>query len=132
MSLNRLIYDTCETRQKLNESVGPLAYILNPLKYENCSKCRHELGLVGGVAVSNISGNLVDLESDLRNQTRENSRCPARKWLPMQDQYIRTPASLCGPGLNIDTTLRHLPPCQMLRYIPTPVPPQLNLDYCPM
>ena len=67
MSSNRLSYDTCEYKQRLNESVGPLAYMLNPMRYENCNKCRMELGVIGGTGVSHIKGNLVDLETDLKN-----------------------------------------------------------------
>ena len=54
MSSNRLIYDTCAYKKTLDQSVGPLSYVLNPIKYENCNKCRMELGLVGGTAVSHI------------------------------------------------------------------------------
>ena len=54
MSSNRLIYDNCEYKTKLNESTNPLNYMLNPIRYENCNKCRMELGVVGGTAVSHI------------------------------------------------------------------------------
>ena len=43
MSSNRLMYDTCAYKVNLQQSVGPLAYHLNPLRYENCNKCRIEL-----------------------------------------------------------------------------------------
>ena len=78
MSSNRLIYDTCAYKHELSQSVGPLQYILNPMKYENCNKCRMELGIVGGTAVSHIKGNLVDLETDLRGQTRRTTKCPSK------------------------------------------------------
>ena len=74
MSFNRLMYDTCEYKTRIGESVGPLEYMLNPIRFENCNKCRMELGIVGGTAVSQIEGNLVDLENDLRGQTRSNSK----------------------------------------------------------
>ena len=63
--MNELIYDNCEYNTKLSESVGPLEYMLDPMQYENCNKCRIELGIVGGNNVSHVKGNLVDLESDL-------------------------------------------------------------------
>ena len=66
MSSNRLMYDTCAYKKTLDESTGTLAYVLNPMKYENCNKCRMELGILGGPSVSQIKGNLVDLENDLR------------------------------------------------------------------
>ena len=64
MSSNRLMYDTCEYQTRLNESTGPLAYNLDPVRYENCNKCRMDLGVIGGTAVSHIRGNLVDLETE--------------------------------------------------------------------
>ena len=76
MSSNRLIYDNCAYNKKIQESTSPLNYTLYPGKFENTSKCRIELGSVGGNGVSLFSGNLVDLESDLRNQSRPASLCP--------------------------------------------------------
>ena len=74
MSSNRLIYDTCAYKKELDQSVGPLNYTLYPGKYQNCSKCRIELGTVGGNNVSLFSGNLVDLENDLRGMSRNLNR----------------------------------------------------------
>ena len=62
--------------------------MLYPGRYENCSKCRHEFGLLGGTAVSHIKGNLVDLENDLRGQTRQNTKCPTLKYAPSKDNTI--------------------------------------------
>lgn len=129
MSSNRLIYDTCAYKKKLDESTGPLAYNLNPMKYENCSKCRMELGVVGGASVSHIKGNLVDLENELRGQTRPLSQCPSKKYHPGQKLY--TKGSSCGPPREIDTSMIHLPSCQMIRYKPIPLPPPLVLESCP-
>jgi len=131
MSSNRLIYDTCAYSKRIGESVGPLAYQLNPMKYENCKKCRHELGIVGGTAVSHIKGNLVDLENDLRGATRANSLCPSNKFVPGNNNKIVLEGKQCGKGREIDTNMVHLPSCQMIRYKPTPLPPSLNLNNCP-
>jgi hypothetical protein len=141
MSSNRLIYDNCEYNTKLGESVGPLEYMLNPMQYENCNKCRIELGVVGGNNVSHVKGNLVDLESDLMGVTRKASLCPSRKFKSIcatSDPNNCQPANIAidGPGCNgnprvIDTTMTHLPSCNMFRYKPTPLPPALRLPKCP-
>ena len=89
MSYNRLRYDQCAYKTEINQSVGPLEYFLNPMKYENCQKCRHEFGLVGGSDVSQIKGNLVDLENDLRGQTRQNTKCPGLKFHPTEGNTIQ-------------------------------------------
>ena len=140
MSSNRLIYDTCAYKKNIDQSVGPLSYLLNPIKYENCSKCRHELGIVGGSAVSQIKGNLVDLENDLRGATRSASLCPNKHYQPnctdeigdsCQPSQINIQGNACNPPRTIDTSLLHLPPCQMIRYKPVPLPPPMNVQSCP-
>ena len=141
MSSNRLIYDTCAYKKTLDQSVGPLSYVLNPIKYENCNKCRMELGLVGGTSVSQIKGNLVDLENDLRGTTRSASLCPSKHYVPncpnqigdaCQPQNIQLNDTRgCKQQSPIDTQLLHLPPCQMIRYKPVPLPPPMKMDSCP-
>jgi hypothetical protein len=68
MSLNRKMYDSASYQVALEDSTKPLDYMLFTGKYENCAKCRIELGTLGGNGVSMFSGNLVDLESNLRGQ----------------------------------------------------------------
>ena len=131
MSSNRLIYDTCAYKHELSQSVGPLQYVLNPIKYENCNKCRMELGIVGGTAVSHIKGNLVDLENDLRGQTRQNTKCPNLKFQPTEGDVLHVAGNACNSQRSIDLSKVHLPPCQMLRFPPTPLPQAPNYDSCP-
>ena len=138
MSSNRLIYDTCAYKHELSQSVGPLQYVLNPMKYENSNKCRMDLGVVGGTAVSHIKGNLVDLETDLRGQTRRTTKCPTKLY---QSPCPKGDMNNCQPGninimgdpsqtqRNINTQMLHLPSCQMIRYRPTPIPPELNFNH---
>ena len=123
MSSNRLIYDTCAYKK----STSPLQYHLNPLKYENCNKCRIELGLVSGPATSQIKGNLIDLENELRGQTRLLSRCPNKSYQPGQKIYTRDNHNRIR---EIDTELVHLPSCQMIKYKPIPLPDPIVLDKC--
>jgi len=67
MSFNRPIYDPCAYDKRLDESTSVLSWQLDPSRYYNCNQCRIEFGLVGGNNVSLHKGNLVDLESELRN-----------------------------------------------------------------
>lgn len=140
MSSNKLMYDTCESQQRINESVGSLEYILNPVKYENCSKCRHQLGLLGGANVSHVKGNLVDLETDLFGITRKASLCPNKKYLnrcamsPNQNNCQRNNIVIEGNSSThervIDTRPVHLQNCQSIRYKPIPLPRPLDLNHC--
>ena len=82
MSSNRLMYDSCTYETRVKTSSGPYNYALYNGKFENSSKCTIERNIIGGNHVSLYSGNLVDLESDLRGQTRIASKCPSRKYTP--------------------------------------------------
>lgn len=125
-SMNRLLYDKCAYTEALQQSVSPLNYLLDPIKYEHCNKCRIELGLVGGTAVSHINGSLVDLENNLIGLDRPGTLCSSYKYAPVGPgqplqghEYIKP---VCHP--EIDTTLRHLQPCQMQSFpeVPAPAP----------
>ena len=82
---NRLLYDKCAYEHRLYESTSPLAYNINPIAYESCSKCQMMypgfLGTMGGFGFG-VGPNEIDLESDLRNQTRVNTLCPSYKYMP--------------------------------------------------
>ena len=139
MSSNRLMYDSCAYKTSINQSVSPLEYQMNPIKFENCNKCRHELGLLGGPSVSHIQGNLVDLETDLRGITRKASLCPSKKYQSpcstgdltnCPSQNIKIPSTTCGNDRFVNTQMVHLPSCQMIRYKPVPLPEPMVVDYC--
>jgi len=109
MSSNRLSYDSCAYQKSLQQSMGPLDYMMYTGKYENSAKCRIEFGTVGGNGVSIFSGNLVDLESDLRGQTRQASMCPSNMYHPSQ---------------KMNGKLLNQPSCQMQYYPKVPIPQQ--------
>jgi len=125
MSFNRTIYDTCAYNQDLQESVSTLSYVLSPFRYEHKDKCRHQLGLIGGTAVSHIKGNLVDLDSELRGQTRIISKCGTNQYLPTDDGIIKNDKTE-----PIDTNMLHLPACQSIMYREVPLPPKMQYNHC--
>lgn len=129
MSFNHLIYDTCAYKQNLKQSTGVGSYQLYPGKYNHCNKCRMQLGIVGGNAVSLYKGNMVDLESDLRGQTRASSLCPSHKFMPRCKQ--RCDSGLPSGPVDCDSELIHQPACQMIRYPPTVLPPSPKVAFCP-
>ena len=122
MSFNHLSDEHCTYERRLRESVTILDYVLSPYRFEHNEKCRHTLGLVGGVAVSHIQGNLVDLESDLRGQTRLNTKCVDHQHKPVE-QGRKIFNDKTEP---IDTTAVHLPACQMISYKSVPLPPPMK------
>jgi hypothetical protein len=73
---NRQIYDCCDYAQTLQQSVDPLQYNLYFGQGENCSKC------IDKKAWFRQDRQIVDIESELRNQTRPLSRCDFLKYNP--------------------------------------------------
>ncbi len=128
MSFTRQRYDTCNYDKQLDESTSVLSYILDPSKHYNCNECMVSFGIVGGNTTSRYAGNMVDLESDLRGQTRILSDCPERKFQPgtiVQGQVTNG----CKPGCGTDglpcgslecrkDNLVALPVCELIQYAP--------------
>ena len=144
MSFNRPRYDPCAFDKSLNESTSVLTYVLDPNKFYNCNQCRVEFGVTGGNNVSLFNGNLVDLESELRGQTRAYSRCPSRKFIPgtvIQGRVFNgcnaacsTSGLPCGSLACRKDDLRHLPACNLIQYRPKidNIGYELNYPPCPV
>lgn len=135
MSFTRTKYDDCAQRQYAETSTAPLNYSLDINRYDNCKKCRMELGLVGGTTVSIIEGNLVDLDSDLRGVTRPTTRCASKKYQNScagDNSCQRNQIPLgAGPSAKmLDTRMKHLPPCQMFAYKAVALPPPMKMPTC--
>ncbi len=137
MSFNRLKYDACSYDKKVQESVSPLKYLMNPMRNEACNKCRPEFGIVGGTNVSISSKNLVDVENDLRGQTRMNSNCPSMKYQPVcsggqsGSKSRINPYDTGLPCVGNSVADRHLRPCNLIQYPPRPMDTATNFTYEP-
>jgi hypothetical protein len=126
MSSNRLIYDSCAYQKSLQQSTSPLDYNLYTGKFENSARCRIEFGVVGGNAVSLYSGNLVDLESDLRGQTRKASLCPSTMYSPDSNTCKSTVPNLPCTTAEYNSKLVHLPSCQIQNFPKVPMPEKVQ------
>jgi len=71
---NRLSYDNCSYQKKIYESTSPLSYSLYQGKFENCNKCLYDRFWT--------PYQLVDIETELRNQTRPLSDCDQFQYSP--------------------------------------------------
>src|SRR5581483_9631639 len=119
MSWNRSKYDICAYQKSLSQSTSSINYTLDPNKYFNCNDCRIEFGLIGGNNVSITSGNMVDLESELFNLTRQMSNCPERKYLPYCEGCDESAGLPCGSqSCKRNDRFRHLSPCNIIQYTP--------------
>ena len=138
MSSTRSKYDLCAYRQEIKQSTGPLSYVLDPAPYQRCDKCRMALGIVGGSEVGNIRGSIVDLESDMRGQTRRLSNCPSMQY--HNPCNASADAHSCNPSFipfgndpdapPIDVRMVPLPDCQMINYKPVVLPPPMEISSC--
>ena len=80
MSSNRLTYDTCAYQSKIKQSSRELEYMMYTGKYNNNKVFPDQVSL--------YSGNLVDLESNLRGQTKMASNCSSKMFNPMDDYKL--------------------------------------------
>ena len=128
MSFNRLKYDNCSYKKDLEESMSIGCYQLYNGKYENANKCRIDFGIIGGNDVSIYGGNLVDLESDLRCQTRINSLCPSNKYMPRCKQPCHS--GLPSGSIDCKSELINLPTRQMICYKPISYAPPPTNAFC--
>jgi hypothetical protein len=129
MSFTRINDDIGAVTSRLQRSTSVFQHATDANRFEHKYRCRHELGIIDGPQASIISGNLVDLESDLRNQTR-----PASKCLPLPrppTEPITIPSTHGMPGRTIDMRPKHLGACQMIRYPPQPLPQMVPPYLCP-
>jgi hypothetical protein len=69
-----LIYDDCSYHKELRESTSPLNYQLYQGKFINCQSCIYDKFYPPYA--------LVDIETELRNQTRPLSNCDNFKYHP--------------------------------------------------
>jgi hypothetical protein len=119
MSWTRTTYDQCAYNKDLSQSTSTLNYLLDPNKFYNCNDCRVEFGLLGGNNVSLTQSNMVDLESDLFNITRQYSTCPERKFLPRCEQCEQNGGLPCGSvSCKRQEKLKHLKSCNIVQYAP--------------
>jgi hypothetical protein len=127
---NRVMFDACEYKKKLQQSTGEIDFILDPIKYNHCGKCRPESLILGGTNVSHINGNLVDLENSLRGMTYELTECPDYKTKPLGNKWKGK--SLIKPVEHpeLDLNMNHLPGCMMHDVQPVPQAPQMKLSRC--
>lgn len=113
MSATRMLYDRCTVAEAARASQKPLHYMMYPGKYYNNNQCMIQEGIIGGNNVSLYSGNLVNLESELRGQTRMASNCSKNKFHP----NCWAPGSDPNTGLPCPDSTANLVPlssCQIL------------------
>jgi len=73
---NRLPYDECAYAQKMSDSASPFQYRTYAGAYENNEKCIYDKFW------RPFDGEVVDIESELKNITRPSTKCANLKYTP--------------------------------------------------
>jgi hypothetical protein len=134
------IGSTDMTTVRDQQSSDIFSYTQIPQKFEHPQKCRNALGLVGGSEVSNISGNIVDLESELLGITRSQSKCTSRQYKPAcplggegcpdYPPTLEYTNKSTGEKVAIETKPLNLPTCQMQTMPGVGYPKDLTVNSC--
>ena len=135
MSWTRNRYDQCAYRKNLTQSVSELDWRLDPNQFYNCNPCRIEFGTFGGNNVSLSNENLVNVESELKNITRQLSTCPERKYLPSCEGCDTNEGLPCGSlSCRKQQSVRHMKSCNIIQYAPKINHAGFSLNYpgCPV
>ena len=106
MSFNRLKYDNCAYSKEIEESTSPLDYYLFRGKYENCKQCPT------GSHTNNLEfGSKTNVESELFGLTRQESKCPDKKYNPKNPSVIAdySPPQMCHSIYYITPTNMKMP-----------------------
>ncbi len=139
MSFNRLKYDKCNTVKYNQESTGPGNYmtktpVLNTTCYNDNPRIINQksgASLNGNVDWRFYSGP-VDVESELLNITRKESRCPSKKYMPNGHNPDIVSPKQCH--FNVDDTRLNNPPSTLRgtgwnRFTPLFKDPQENVFF---
>ena len=108
MSFNRLAYDTCEVEKYNQETTGPGNYLYDtPLMCDNCLNDNPRIiNQKNGVSMNGkfdwrFYAGPVDVESELFNITRQNSKCPTKKYSPnCSPKDCGNQGEPCGAGVS--------------------------------
>lgn len=117
-------------KHPFEKSENPQTYVETAFAYVHTNPGHHQLGLVGGNAVSLPKGSMVDVESDLRRLNFPLTKCPERQYqVPADEQATISRKSTKG-SVTIDVRQRHLPAIQMWPYAPTFSPVPMKVAQC--
>lgn len=99
-SFTKSLYDDCNLVKKEQESTGPYQYIMDPIR-ESQDSCWQNQSPFMHNHFNSIPLSHVDVESDLRNQTRHASKCPGARFDPTKLDNCRS-CKNCNNGLPCD------------------------------
>jgi len=94
-SFTRSSYDTCALKQKNSQSTDPFNWTTDSGVVENKETCFLAASPFMHNPYHSIPTNSIDIESDLRGQTRNLSKCSSHKFNPQTAKPINTQLTEC-------------------------------------
>lgn len=96
-SFTNSLYDECNLQQKQKESTGPYNWITDSV-HESKADCFVSQSPFMHNTFRNVPSSTIDIESDLRNQTRLLSRCGSQRFDPTKFNNCQD-CTKCNSGL---------------------------------
>lgn len=81
-SFSRALYDDCSLKKKNQESVAPFEWATDSSVIESKQSCYFAASPFMHNPFNSVPSNIVDIESDLKGQTRQLSKCPETRFNP--------------------------------------------------
>lgn len=135
MAFNRLLYDSCTVETEMKQNTSFFDAHMDASRFVHTDPCRHSFGIVGAASgvsavapaatpngdIPKVRGALVELENDLRGQTRPATRCPRYDYAPkvgeVSSEELWKPVK--HPVIRTDRPF-HVDTCQIIDYTPAP------------
>jgi hypothetical protein len=112
-SFTRNNSDDCALVQKLQESTGPFMYQTDSLVHESKEKCYLGASPFQHNPYRSIPVDSIDIESDLRGQTRILSKCSAQQWNPSMAKKVEPKLKDCVDQKLVPQYTRLNKPCNI-------------------
>lgn len=132
-SWTRTPYDPCAYQKDLSQSTSELNFRLDPIRYYAPSQQFVPFGLGPGNAIgAPVGADAVDIESELRNQTRLLTKCPEKKFLPLKPEVkgvLPETTVSCRMHGTHSFKIQPLPEAYLAQYFPKIDNTGINLNY---
>lgn len=112
-SFSRSLYDECSLAKKDAESKGPFQWVTDKHIKESDESCFEATAPFKQNPFKSIPESVVDIESDLRGQTRPLSRCPSAKFNPENKKEIISKLKECTSKNLVPEYTRINKPCNV-------------------
>jgi len=113
-SFTRSAYDQCALKKKIQESTQPFMYMTDTTVTESKDACFVDPSPFQQNQFRSIPNGQIDIESDLRGQTRNLSKCPEHKYNPEKSIRHENKLKQCRDEKLVPEYTRVNRPCNVL------------------